>query len=271
MSMQTFAKSLEAFNDMYRLPISHTPILSWAQAQYHRTGLEGTTPDTSAVHEAWQTQVGNFLNILSEELTEIDDILAMFDDDDDSYDIVDILTAVADWLGDVAVYCMSEATKYGVADYIPNIVYCDHSSYGNTYEDSERVEAAILAIKDNVEQLVSYYRDVLEGQPSAKNMAKFLSAMISRCYVEAERFGFDLYDILEIIMASNMSKLGEDGKPIYDERGKVMKGPGYWKPEPKINEYLSSYFTVVDEEDEEDFDEEDFDEEDDSAYEGDDE
>jgi hypothetical protein len=39
-------------------------------------------------------------------------------------------------------------------------------------------------------------------------------------------------------MDSNFSKLGADGKPIYDERGKVMKGPFYWKPEPKIKELL---------------------------------
>jgi hypothetical protein len=39
-------------------------------------------------------------------------------------------------------------------------------------------------------------------------------------------------------MDSNTSKLGADGKPIYDERGKVMKGPGYWKPEPAIKELI---------------------------------
>jgi hypothetical protein len=32
--------------------------------------------------------------------------------------------------------------------------------------------------------------------------------------------------------------LGEDGKPIYDERGKVMKGPNYWAPESKIKKFL---------------------------------
>jgi predicted HAD superfamily Cof-like phosphohydrolase len=43
---------------------------------------------------------------------------------------------------------------------------------------------------------------------------------------------------LGIIMASNMSKLGPDGKPIYDERGKVLKGPNYWKPEPMIKRMI---------------------------------
>ena len=45
--------------------------------------------------------------------------------------------------------------------------------------------------------------------------------------------------LLAIIRQSNFSKLGADGKPIYDERGKVQKGPGYWKPEPKISEMLA--------------------------------
>jgi hypothetical protein len=47
-------------------------------------------------------------------------------------------------------------------------------------------------------------------------------------------------------MQSNFSKLGEDGKPIYDERGKVMKGGNYWKPEPKISEILAAKMAVAD-------------------------
>ena len=44
--------------------------------------------------------------------------------------------------------------------------------------------------------------------------------------------------VLQIIMDSNASKLGADGKPIYDANGKFLKGPNYWKPEPKIRELL---------------------------------
>jgi hypothetical protein len=46
--------------------------------------------------------------------------------------------------------------------------------------------------------------------------------------------------VLKVIMESNFSKLGADGQPIYDQRGKVMKGPHYWKPEPRIKEILSA-------------------------------
>ncbi len=45
-------------------------------------------------------------------------------------------------------------------------------------------------------------------------------------------------EILDVIMESNFSKLDQDGNPSYDERGKVLKGPNYWKPEPKIKEIL---------------------------------
>jgi hypothetical protein len=39
-------------------------------------------------------------------------------------------------------------------------------------------------------------------------------------------------------MDSNESKLGADGKPIYDANGKFLKGPNYWKPEPRIKALL---------------------------------
>ena len=39
-------------------------------------------------------------------------------------------------------------------------------------------------------------------------------------------------------MESNFSKLGGDGKVIKDERGKILKGPNYWKPELRIKEML---------------------------------
>ena len=55
---------------------------------------------------------------------------------------------------------------------------------------------------------------------------------------EARRAGLPLERILAVIMQSNFSKLGEDGLPIYDDRGKVMKGPNYWAPEAKIADLL---------------------------------
>src|SRR6476620_5595229 len=45
---------------------------------------------------------------------------------------------------------------------------------------------------------------------------------------------------IDDIMDSNESKLGADGNPIYDANGKFLKGPNYWKPEPKIQELLAA-------------------------------
>ena len=70
------------------------------------------------------------------------------------------------------------------------------------------------------------------------DMADWLGDIMVYCASEARRWGIPLKQVLEIIMDSNFSKLDDEGNPIYDERGKVMKGPGYWKPEPKIKDLI---------------------------------
>lgn len=72
------------------------------------------------------------------------------------------------------------------------------------------------------------------------DLADWLGDIIVYCASEALRWGLPLEQILEIIMESNFSKLDENGQPIYDSRGKVMKGPNYWKPEQKIEELLNT-------------------------------
>ena len=50
-------------------------------------------------------------------------------------------------------------------------------------------------------------------------------------YGAGHAFGVNLDECFDEVQRSNMSKLGEDGKPIYNEAGKVMKGPSYFKPD----------------------------------------
>lgn len=69
-------------------------------------------------------------------------------------------------------------------------------------------------------------------------IADLLGDITVYCRSEALKYGIPLEQVLDVIMDSNESKLGADGKPIYDENGKFLKGPGYWKPEPKIWELL---------------------------------
>lgn len=71
-------------------------------------------------------------------------------------------------------------------------------------------------------------------------IADVLGDIIVYCRSEALKYGLPLEEVLEVIMDSNESKLGADGKPIYDANGKFLKGPDYWKPEPRIKALLES-------------------------------
>jgi predicted HAD superfamily Cof-like phosphohydrolase len=135
---KTFADRIRAMNAMYKLPASEALNI----------------PDDVA------DRLKKFKATLSDEVDEIDEIIVAADRGDPK---IEIGVAIADLLGDIIVYCRSEALKYGIP---------------------------------------------LEG-------------------------------VLGIIMDSNESKLGADGKPIYDANGKFLKGPNYWKPEPKIRELLA--------------------------------
>ena len=134
-----FAQRIALMNAMYRLPAHERP----------------TLPDDTA------ERLVKFKATLIDEVHEIDDIAALLAK---GADPADVLTAIADLIGDVIVYCRSEALKYGLP---------------------------------------------LEG-------------------------------VLDVIMDSNESKLGADGNPIYDANGKFLKGPNYWKPEPRIKALLEA-------------------------------
>jgi predicted HAD superfamily Cof-like phosphohydrolase len=84
--------------------------------------------------------------------------------------------------------------------------------------------------------------EVAEYQPidALVDLADWHCDMMIYCASELRKIGIRSADILDIIMASNMSKLGADGLPIYDAAGKVMKGPNYWKPEPMIRRFLEA-------------------------------
>jgi predicted HAD superfamily Cof-like phosphohydrolase len=139
--MSEFSSDIEQFNGIYKLPVSTIPTL--------QVGVPAAE------------RMASFKNILMEEVHEMDEIIAAHNAGKDP---VEVLTMLADLLGDIQVYCASEMAK----------------------------------------------------------------------------FGLPLDQVLAIIMQSNFSKLGADGLPIYDERGKVMKGPNYWKPEPKIQAMLAA-------------------------------
>ena len=63
-----------------------------------------------------------------------------------------------------------------------------------------------------------------------KEVADALTDILYVTYGAGHAFGIDLDKCFNEVQNSNMSKLGEDGRPIYNEKGKVMKGPNYFKP-----------------------------------------
>ena len=71
-------------------------------------------------------------------------------------------------------------------------------------------------------------------------LADLLGDLQVYCASEMAKWGLPLDETLRIIMQSNFSKMGADGNPIYDEQGKLQKGPDYWKPEPRLSLLLES-------------------------------
>ena len=63
-----------------------------------------------------------------------------------------------------------------------------------------------------------------------KEVADALTDILYVTYGAGHAFGIDLDKCFDEVQNSNMSKLGQDGKPIYNNDGKVMKGPNYFKP-----------------------------------------
>ena len=86
-------------------------------------------------------------------------------------------------------------------------------------------------IKEELEEL----RIAMERK-DIKEVADALTDILYVTYGAGHSFGINLDKCFEEVQSSNMSKLGEDGKPIYNENGKVMKGPNYFKP--NLNQFL---------------------------------
>ena len=74
------------------------------------------------------------------------------------------------------------------------------------------------------------YEEVMDANEPA-HLLKELADLVYVTYGFAATFGWDLDEAVRRVHASNMSKLGDDGQPIYREDGKVLKGPHYEAPD----------------------------------------
>ena len=86
-------------------------------------------------------------------------------------------------------------------------------------------------IKEELEELNQAIKE-----KDIKEVADALADILYVTYGAGHAFGIDLDECFNEVQQSNMSKLGSDGKPIYNESGKVMKGPNYFKPD--LNKFL---------------------------------
>ena len=87
-------------------------------------------------------------------------------------------------------------------------------------------------IKEELEEL----RIAMERK-DIKEVADALTDILYVTYGAGHSFGINLDKCFEEVQSSNMSKLGEDGRPIYNDKGKVMKGPNYFKPD--LNKFVA--------------------------------
>jgi len=88
--------------------------------------------------------------------------------------------------------------------------------------------------------LISEELEELKNAMTSKDLLEVADALTDILYVTygaGHAFGINLDKCFDEVQNSNMSKLGSDGKPIYNDTGKVMKGPNYFKPD--LSKFLS--------------------------------
>tara|TARA_B100001093_G_C26629210_1_gene928103 strand:- start:562 stop:933 length:372 start_codon:yes stop_codon:yes gene_type:complete len=103
-------------------------------------------------------------------------------------------------------------------------------------EIKEKAEFPIEKITSLRYELITEELDELKDAINNKDIKEVADALTDILYVTygaGHAFGINLDKCFEEVQNSNMSKLGSDGKPIFNESGKVMKGPNYFKPNLK--------------------------------------
>ena len=83
---------------------------------------------------------------------------------------------------------------------------------------------------DLIEEELKELKDAIEKK-DIKEVADALTDILYVTYGAGHSFGINLDHCFKEVQNSNMSKLGSDGKPIFNEKGKVLKGPNYFEPD----------------------------------------
>tara|TARA_B100000029_G_C17265744_1_gene847974 strand:- start:151 stop:522 length:372 start_codon:yes stop_codon:yes gene_type:complete len=111
-------------------------------------------------------------------------------------------------------------------------------TFGQEVKDkAEFPEEKIVKLRLNlIQEELEEFREAVKKK-DIKEVADALTDILYVTYGAGHAFGIDLDSCFQEVQNSNMSKLGDDGKPIYNDQGKVMKGPKYFKPD--LGKYIN--------------------------------
>tara|TARA_X000000368_G_C22922814_1_gene663827 strand:- start:150 stop:521 length:372 start_codon:yes stop_codon:yes gene_type:complete len=94
------------------------------------------------------------------------------------------------------------------------------------FPDDKTMQLRLDLIKEELSELEEAMKN-----KNLKEVADALTDILYVTYGAGYAYGIDLDQCFKEVQRANMSKLGDDGKPIYNDQGKVMKGPNYTKPD----------------------------------------
>ena len=108
------------------------------------------------------------------------------------------------------------------------------NTYGQEVKDSPKFpDSKIVQLRiDLIQEELNELKEAINNNDIVE-VADALTDILYVTYGAGHSFGVNLDSCFDEVQRSNMSKLGEDGKPIYNEHGKVMKGPNYFVPNLK--------------------------------------
>ena len=103
-------------------------------------------------------------------------------------------------------------------------------------EKAEFPNEKIISLRhDLIKEELDELKEAMDNK-DIKEIADALTDILYVTYGAGHAYGINLDKCFEEVQNSNMSKLGSNGKPIYNDKGKVMKGPNYFKPD--LNKFV---------------------------------
>jgi predicted HAD superfamily Cof-like phosphohydrolase len=104
-------------------------------------------------------------------------------------------------------------------------------------EKAEFPDGKIISLRyELIKEELGELKEAMDNN-DIKEVADALTDILYVTYGAGHAFGINLDSCFKEVQNSNMSKLGSDGRPIYNDKGKVMKGPNYFKPD--LNKFVA--------------------------------